>query len=408
MRKLLLLAVAVFAFAAVFALSVLAEPIYSTEEGVGFEGEIKFELDKHLSISTSEDNAKKDKLHFLFDGDIADDGIYTDGNSWYGPEGDHVLITFKEPTTITKFVFYLTGNWSEARVEFFDEFGEVVLTVDDNDRTVATGNAYGPQAERKEVFKAETAAEAVTALQIKITTYSLKWDKPSTYKIAEIELWGFHEHNFSNLTGITKLPTCAEFGVAEYTCSCGEATETVVDPTGAHNIIDGEKVFFRDGYTSAGYIMSSYCDTCANYDVKTETEIGPLFTSLGYSVRETGTLAIQFGVAVNYDNIALYEEIIGTEIEFGITAVSRAAYSEGNPLKNILGVVTTDKAVILKDMTEKDYDIFSYAISGFTDDEAEFVLCAYLYDGWDIYYIGEETSETASSVTYKQFADLLN
>lgn len=407
-KKLLLYFLAVISVLTVLSFSAFAEPIYSTEVGTGIGGESKFELDKHFSVSTSEENSRKEKLPFLFDGDIADGGIYADSNSWWGPEGDHVLITFKEPTVLTKFVFYLTGNWSCSRVEFFDGDGELLLTVDEDGRTVATGNAYGPQAELKTVFNAELLSDSLTVSQIKITTYDNKWDKDYTYKIAEIEMWGIHEHNYTNLINTSKIPTCAESGVAEYGCSCGETAETILPPTGEHTTNTTERVFFRDGFTSTGYLLSSYCDTCANCDVKTETEIGPLFTSLGYSVRETGTLGIQFGVAVNYDNIAKYEELTNTTVEFGITAASRAALKEGNPLDNILGVVATNKAVILRNLTESQYDIFSYSISGFTNAEDEFILCAYLYDGMDIYYIGEGTSSDASTVTYKQFADLLN
>ena len=119
-----------------------ADPIPSTETGMGYGNEIKFELDKHLTITTSETNDRKDRLPYLFDGDIADGGIYSNDNSWYGPEGDYLIILFSEPTEITKFAFYLTGNWSKATVEFFNEDGESILLADDDERTVANDNAY--------------------------------------------------------------------------------------------------------------------------------------------------------------------------------------------------------------------------------------------------------------------------
>lgn len=415
-KKFLFFILAVLSVATALSICVFAvDPILSTEPGMGYENEIKFELDRHLTITTSETNNRKDRLPFLFDGDIADGGIYSNDNSWYGPEGDHLLILFSEPTEITKFAFYLTGNWSKATVEFFDADGNVILLVDDDERTVANDNAYGPQAAKKVVFKADTLDDVMIVSYIKIATYDNKWDKDYTFKVAEIEIWGFHEHDFSEPGEILKQRTCAEHGLAEMLCSCGDKEIVSTEPTGRHDIVDGEKVFFRDGFTNIGHKVSQYCTTCGTQDVWTDVEIGALFTSLGYSVREFGEdagYAIQYGFGVNYDNLEYFKEVAGIEdgmLDYGIVATSKAVCYEGNPLKLDGERFTTSfNGVVCKSYTQEGvvgYDVYSYCISGFKSPDAEFYLSAYIFDGENIYYLSGETTTTSTAVSYAQFAE---
>lgn len=368
--------------------------------------EIQFGYNHFESVVANEDNERKDMVFKLFDGDLTSNGIYGEESSnideqfaWTGGIGDYVLITFPEPTVVTDMEIYVTGNWTHAIIEFFDENGEGVLLVD-NDDIFANDNPYGPVGVAKPVFKPTDETQYITVSQIKLTVASLKWNgRHSTYCLSEIKIRGMHEHKYTNYDSIVTPPTCAIPGEAKYFCNCGDEALFPVDPHGQH--IEGNRVVFRNGFTNPGY-KATVCVNCNTMDSNITDTIGPLFSTLGYSVREDGVSGITLGFAPIYDNIEKYNELSGTTLKFGTVLGSRAVLTEGNPL-NLNGEdVTPTEGIVAKDYTALGYDIISCRIAGFNSalNSTELIIAAYIYDGYNIYYLGNDTTVNVPTVSY--------
>ena len=368
--------------------------------------EIQFDINNFTSVVSNEDNERKDIVHKLLDGDITCGGIYDEETSdpekqhaWMGGIGDYVLFTFPEPTVVTDMDIYVTGNWTWAIIEFFDETGKLVLLVD-NDDIIANDNPYGPVGVKKPVFKPTDETQYITVSQIKITVASLKWSRHSTYLLSEVVIRGLHEHKYTNYVEVVTPPTCALEGQALYTCNCHDEALFPIEPHGQH--IYGNRVVFRDGFTNPGY-KSTVCINCDTMDSDITDTIGPLFSTLGYSVREDGVGGIQLGFSPNYENIALYNELSGTTLQFGTIMGSRAVLTEGNPLKlDGLGVSTVQSGLVSKDYTSLGYDIISCRIAGFGEalNGTELIITAYIFDGYNIFYLGSETTVDVPTVSY--------
>ena len=156
--------------------------------------EIQFGYNHFASVVANEDNERKDMVYKLLDGDITSGGIYgeesnniDEQHAWMGGVGDYVLFTFNEPTVVTDMEIYVTGNWTWAIIEFFDEDGKMILLVD-NDDIIANDNPYGPVGIKKPVFKPADESQYLTVSQIKITVASLKWSRHSTYTLSEVAI----------------------------------------------------------------------------------------------------------------------------------------------------------------------------------------------------------------------------
>lgn len=396
LRKFLLILALVAVMVTVFVVCVSAAAVE----------EILFELNNFESVVANEDNERKDMVYKLLDGDITSGGIYgeesdkiDEQHAWTGGIGDYVLFTFNEPTVVTDMDIYVTGNWTWAIIEFFDENGKMILLVD-NDDIIANENPYGPVGVKKPVFKPKDESQYLTVSQIKITVASLKWGRHSTYTLSEVSIRGLHEHKYVNYQHVVTPPTCALEGQALYTCNCGDEALFPIDPHGQH--IEGERVVFRNGFTEAGY-KATVCINCDTMDSNITDTIGPLFSSLGYSIREDGKNGIQYGFSPNYDNIALYNQLSGTTLQFGTVMGSREILTEGNPLQvQGMSVGLVQVGLVAKDYTNLDYHIITCEIAGFADAfrGTELIVSAYIYDGYNIFYLGDETTSNVATVSY--------
>ncbi len=376
------------------------------------------------SIEVTEDNERKDIIHKLFDGSIDCSGISEDGikdiekqSAWMGGIGDYILFTFPEEVIVTNMVFYLTGNWTWANVEFFDAKGESVHLVQGDSydhRIVANSSPYGEDGggdphvvfQKGDLDRTNAPMETLKVKQIKITVDSLKWSRHSTYTISEIDITVLHEHAFTTEGDYIKYPTCAYDGLVESICMCGKTGEKPVSASGLHRSF--ERIVFRNGFTEPGYktMVCLTCDTQDQLDYEGRIDIGPLFSTLGYSVREDGKSGIQLGIAPNFDNIDFYNSISPVPLQYGTISGSINVLEEGvtNPLEidedsNV--AIVSDK-LIIKDYTNLNYSIISCKIAGFSSafHNTELFLSAYVYDGFSIYYLGSETSKDALTVSY--------
>lgn len=369
--------------------------------------EVQFDKNYFSSIVANEDNERKDMVHKLLDGDITCGGIYGEESdnidnqhAWMGGVGDYVLFTFNEPTVVTNMDIFVTGNWTWAIIEFFDENGKMILLID-NDDIIANDNPYGPVGVQRPAFKPATEDDYLTVSQIKITVASLKWGRHSTYLLSEVVINGLHEHEYSKFDHVVTPPTCALEGQSLYKCSCGDEALFPIEPHGQH--IEGQRVVYRNGFTNPGY-KSTVCITCDTMDSNITDTIGPLFSTLGYSVREDGTGGIQLGFSPNYDNIALYNELSGMTLKFGTVMGSRAVLPDGNPLQiaGENGVSSVHDGFIVKDYTDLGYDTIACRIAGFGEalHATELIISAYVYDGYNIFYLGSDTTSNVTTVSY--------
>ena len=379
--------------------------------------EINVTLDFIEEINVTEDNERKDIVHKLFDGDIKSTGISEDGISdpekqtaWMGGIDDYIEIVFKESITITSMTAYQTGNWTWSQFEFYNENGEAVYFVyggDFDHRTVANSNPYGPEGVAQLVFTpgdAKDGGDPMTTIEnvksIRIVVKSLKWSRHSTYTLSELEIKCYHEHEYNIFDSYVTKPTCALPGVGKYNCFCGDSCEYPEMATGNHYLVDD--IVFRNGFDNPGY-LGRVCETCDTQDYHDPAnEIPALFKVLGYSANES-TLAITFGIAVNYEGIAVFNSLSEYDLHFGITAASRAAYTEGNPV--VFGAESLEAAastVIVKDCTNSEYTIITYTINKIPENhkDTEVILCAYVFDGEDIFYVGNNSTKNVETVTY--------
>ncbi|MBQ8145846.1 MAG: hypothetical protein IJ039_03610 [Clostridia bacterium] len=386
-RKLLLTLVLTLAALLMFTISICAEIVQITSDDIE-------------NIYANEENRRKDKVWNLFNGDKLSKGLYSDGNDWFGAVGDTVTIEFKYEIFVTKVLAYGIGNYTISDVTGYDSLGNVTFagqSIFDNNE----GEEEIP--EPKTVFESEEGKSvAVKKIVIKVT--SLKWGSQGTHKYSELEVFHDHNHDFSINDGLIYPPTCAEEGMVKMNCVCGESAELPVEPTGAHSMV--EKVVFRNGFTNAGY-YGSVCETCTTQDAPV-TNIGPLFTSLGYSSSTYGNYSIQIGIMINHEAIELYNSLAQYPIEFGTVAASKAAYADGNPLVlSEIGIEGASSAIVCKSLTAKGHSLINYKIIGFGEGhvDTQFFLSLYVFDGNDIYYIGEETTFDAIAVSYNGIAN---
>ena len=388
LRKLLFICAIMVALVVCFA-------IYANADTV----EVLMGTDFFESLTVTEDNErfneKPDVLETLFDGDSYDEGIYDTTHGWWGGVDDCITITFKENTPITKMVMYLVGNWTLALVEFVDENGDVVYFHDDNHANSAWS------AEPMTFFEPTEEVPYVVAKQIRITVKELKWGGyQRTYKISEIEITGLHDHQYTIYDSLVTPPTCALEGQTKYLCWCGGECLVPVEPTGRH--IEREMVVFRDGFTNPGY-KATVCMNCDTMDKDITDTVGPLFSSLGYSVREDGKVGIQFGFSPNYENIEIFNALSGNTLQFGTISGSREVLKDGNPMQlDGLNVSAVCEGIIAKDYTNLGFNTIVCKIVGFPSDfnNTELFLSAYIYDGYRIYYLGSDTTSNVTTVTY--------
>lgn len=391
LRKFLMVFAIIAVMSVIFAFSANAEIIQLDENFVE-------------SIEANETNARKSIVWNLIDGDIYSSGIYSDGNDWFGIAGDYVTITLKEETLLTKLVIYGTGNYSPYSVVCKNTAGETVASTTINPDG-NTGSAV--DATPYTIFDNESAPVAIKTITITRTAIKWEWNRGKCAKIAEVAMFTDHNHDYSKLDKTVTPPTCSLDGVGEYSCTCGGTELLPVPATGEHT--EAEFIAFRNGFNETGYLVKG-CPTCDTKDVPI-SEIGALFTPLGYSVSETGANGIQYGFAVNYENIALYTELAGYGLEFGIVAYSTNAFTGENALlTSPEGIISGDSTVICKNMTNSGYGFISYKIQGFADTakDSEFVLAGYVFDGLYTYYLGDTSTLAPVAVSYNGVLNSVN
>ena len=174
---------------------------------------------------------------------------------------------------------------------------------------------------------------------------------------------------------------------------------TEQNPAFGHNI--QSLAIYENGYLSKGYkrIGCTRCDDCIT------GELNPIFTALGYAVKENGGDGMLINYAVNNAAISEYEEITGKELTFGFFAVLESKLGEN---KKIYENGSFANGVCNVDYSNKAFDIIEFKITGFKTEEqksSKIAMGVYVFiEGEDASYLqgNQNIKDNAYNfVTYK-------
>ncbi len=149
-------------------------------------------------------------------------------------------------------------------------------------------------------------------------------------------------------------------------------------------------------YYANMYILHvcKYCET----EVAEAEEYGAIFENLGISATETDDYSITFGISINYNALAKYEQMTGTTLQYGV--VVSAAPSEA-PITVVDGKATVGDSTVAADMTGAGYANIETIIRNIKSDILELNCCGYVVDSNGVitylnYDIAEGEAKTVS------------
>ena len=202
-------------------------------------------------------------------------------------------------------------------------------------------------------------------------------------------------------------------GNACYLAECEKCGVKSVDISSAttHNY---EEAFVYTNYFANGAITK----TCQNANcvhsasktpaIDNET-LKPLFKELVYSTKEDGAA---FGIYVEYKidqtAIALYEELSGKSVSYGVMAIKTSNITGNGPL-NIDGS-TDAQYVVASDVTNDKLACTQLIITGNWEANAsvEITMLGYVTDGEELHYMGSQTVEGETVATTGAVAGAFN
>ncbi|MBQ7761555.1 MAG: leucine-rich repeat protein [Clostridia bacterium] len=202
-------------------------------------------------------------------------------------------------------------------------------------------------------------------------------------------------------------PTCVDNVKATTYCFCDAVigTSEVENTALGHNHSIFLDLIYLD-FSQAGY-YSYQCERCE--DVNNDKSSPALFTNQGYSTQEYSNGGVQVSFMVHYDAIENYNTVKGTNIKYGIFAVSKAN-AQGKQIVNADG--TGASGVACADFSARTYDIFAIRVIGFKADatymEAQLALGAYVIDGEKVSYMQVGTPADGNTYCYTSYNEQNN
>ena len=120
-----------------------------------------------------------------------------------------------------------------------------------------------------------------------------------------------------------------------------------------------------------------------------------MFENKGMSASMDDTVAITFSIAINYDALAVYEEITSTTLAYGLVV------SAAPTVAPITGVVDGEAVIgantVKVDMTGARYTNISTKITNVPADKT--LNCAgYVIEGEEVTYLNYETASTEAEI----------
>ena len=193
-------------------------------------------------------------------------------------------------------------------------------------------------------------------------------------------------HNIVSEEGNTCSGTCDRVGCGLFVIK-DDAVHTEI-----LKLVFGEnKLDVVDYYANMSVLhVCKYCDTEISVD-----EYGAMFENKGMSASMDDTVAITFSIAINYDALAVYEEITSTTLAYGLVV------SAAPTVAPITGVVDGEAVIgantVKVDMTGARYTNISTKITNVPADKT--LNCAgYVIEGDEVTYLNYETASTEAEI----------
>ena len=169
---------------------------------------------------------------------------------------------------------------------------------------------------------------------------------------------------------------------------------------------DSLTIYAEDQSQPSGWASdwnSSNCPVVWGYFDK-EASLGEIFTFLGYSFNEEGSMAV--GFEINYEALRLYEEKTGETLEIGVVFAGYSLLNGNQPLDSQGNEVTLDDGAVVKfDLTEYDYTYYDFVITDIIDSikDIPLVISAYINNGLENKYIQDNgISDTVTGISYNE------
>lgn len=150
---------------------------------------------------------------------------------------------------------------------------------------------------------------------------------------------------------------------------------------------------YKNGFMENGFIVYKclYCDEPSYTEA--EPSCDAIFTFVGYSTPQNGTLSLAISYVIDAQALEAYEELMGT-LEYGVTACLTENLGGKAPLD------VADAPVIKAELTGNTAS-FDFVIRGFNEDyyDLEITMCAYAYNGEKYVYLQKTQTDAPASVT---------
>ena len=329
-------------------------------------------------ISSGLDHELRD-YNKLFDGiKVNATNSQSTPGGWFAPAGSTLTIVLDEEYFVLNLEFYAWSNYNGATFECFDGSGQKVVHFTKNNIEQMNGLPIVIDDAMGKYIKT-----------IKITINSAKgWEGYGNCLDFQEFVITAHKHLADEETSrYDEVDGCVEFGSYKKYCYICEKEITVQKPATGHDL--NSSIQFANGLDRVGSIEES-CNKC---DYEYKSRIQPVFVSYGYSVREVGGAAIVHKFEVNLESLEIFNSSLENAADYGIVAAAIPNF-EVSPLAIVDGAVAkTSEKVAFKSFAGSGYVCFEYAICNIPEAayDTEVVLCAYVFDGQKISYIGADS-----------------
>lgn len=178
---------------------------------------------------------------------------------------------------------------------------------------------------------------------------------------------------------------------------CTRCDMAEVDPNGQHSFTD--KITYADYYSNGTLARTCATENCPYHtNPLVDNSIAPLFTYLGFS---SNGIDITVGYTVNLDAYNAFVEHGNALASFGVVGYIPSV-ENANPLNaSESGVELVEPEYTIHASIPTIHSGFDFIIRGVNaTDSISLVMCAYIYDGSKIIYLGNGTqSENATTIT---------
>lgn len=176
---------------------------------------------------------------------------------------------------------------------------------------------------------------------------------------------------------------------------------------------DITNIEYKNGYMSAG-LCTSNCVRCDVAGIiEEESSASPLFSSLGYSKPENGTVGVAVSFKVNKDAIEIYKGVTSKSLEYGAVAAAYDNLGDKTLLDDNGNINTLEKGGVIKaPVSQANVTSLTLKITGFTKEEhkdVKLVLGAYVIvteaDATTVSYLQvTKPAEGYSYITYNEIS----